>query len=155
MISGEPINDNFPKASHFRGQRLLAVDYGRKRVGTAVCDELHITVSGREVLQRDHPDFWGQLLRLIEKERAAAIIVGVPYRHDGQTTSLIKEIERFIAKTADISDKPVIPVDESYSSRQAVQTMISAGVKKQKRAQKGAADAVAATLILRDYLNQI
>lgn len=154
MISVEPINHDFPKANDFHGQRLFAVDYGRRRVGTAVCDELHITVSAREVLQRDHPDFWEQLLRLIEKERAAAIIVGVPYRHDGQTTSLLREIERFMTEAARRSAKPVIPVDESYSSRQGVQAMIAAGVKKQKRAQKGAADAVAATLILREYLNQ-
>lgn len=149
------INGNFPKAHDFRGLRLLAIDYGRRRVGTAVCDELHITVSAREVLQRDHPDFWELLLRLIEKERAAAIIVGVPFRHDGASTPLIGEIEKFIADTAAKSGKTVIPVDESYSSRRAVQTMIAAGVKKQKRAQKGIADAVAAALILREYLNQL
>lgn len=152
-MNDAPTNDS-PTAADLRGKRIVGLDYGRRRVGTAVCDELHITVSAREVLHRDNPQFWEQVCLLAERERAAAIVVGVPYRHDGAGTELIAEIEQFITETAAITGRRVIAVDEAFSSRRAMQTMIAAGVKKQQRAKKGTTDSAAAVIILRDFLEQ-
>lgn len=139
----------------FIGRRLLAFDYGRKRVGTAVCDELHITVSAREVLLRDDAKFMDMVRHIAERERVAAIIVGIPYRSDEEITPLIVEIQKFIEKISVLINLPVIPFDEAFSSRRAMQAMIASGIKKRNRAKKGAADSAAATIILRDFLQSI
>lgn len=157
MTGNDKINNikNCCSAKDFTGKRLIAFDYGRKRVGTAVCDELHITVSAREVLRRDDVRFNDLVLQLAERERVAAIIVGVPYRSDGEITPLIIEIQKFIEDISLLLNLPIIPFDESFSSRRAMQAMIAAGIKKQNRAKKGATDSAAATIILRDFLQNI
>ncbi|GAB1430033.1 Holliday junction resolvase RuvX [Ignavibacteria bacterium] len=146
---------NHYSSADFAGKRLLALDYGRKRVGTAVCDELHITVSAREVLLRDNIRFMDMVRLLAERERVAAVIVGVPYRNDEEITPLIVEIQEFIEKISLLINLPVIPFDEAFSSRRAMQAMIAVGIKKQSRAKKGATDSAAATVILRDFLQNI
>ncbi len=143
------------KASDFIGKRLLAIDYGRKRIGIAVCDELHITVSSRDLQQHDNSPLISKINNLAQRERVAAIIVGVPFRHDEETTPLIEEIEQFIKDAAEITCLPIIPFDESFSSKRAMQAMISSGIKKKQRAQKGNTDSAAAVIILRDFLQSL
>ncbi len=137
-----------------KGKRIGAVDYGLKRIGFAVCDELHITTSPRGVLQNT-PDIWDNLLAAFAHERLGAVIVGVPYRVDGATTPFIETIEKFIVELRVRSGLLIIAVDESFSSRHAMQSMVASGVKKKQRAQKGRTDEVAAALILRDFLEEL
>ncbi len=144
-----------PKYKHLKGKRLAALDYGRKRVGFAVCDEFHITVSPRKVFDFASPDFFNNLREEIEKENASALVLGIPLRNDNQETEIIKEILRL---KEDIEEKigvDVILHDESFSSVRASETMISIGKKKKQRSRKGSKDLIAAAIILRDFLQTI
>ena len=143
------------ESEKWSGKRLGALDYGRKRIGFAVCDELHITVNPRKYFLPDDHKFWDDLLKSIQSENLAAIIVGVPYRYDGETTDVIVELENFIEVLKEKSGLEVIPFDESYSSRRSMATMIEIGKKRRTRSQKGNVDKIAAAIILRDFLNEI
>ncbi len=141
--------------AHLKGKRLGAVDYGRKRTGFAVCDEFHITTSPRKALDTTSPSFMQQLMALIEAERVRAVIVGVPYRLDNVETEVIAEINSFIEELKNISGLEIIPYDESFTTKRAVNTLIEIGKKKRKRSEKGMHDMIAAALILRDFLKEI
>lgn len=147
--------DRRVKYAHLKGKRIGAVDYGRKRVGFAVCDEFHITVNPRRILDFGDEDFYDQLKSEIDIERIDALVIGVPYRTDGKKTAIIEEIYEMIAKLREILSIEIIPFDESYSSVRAMETMIEIGKKKKDRRKKGSADRIAAAIILRDFLSEI
>jgi putative holliday junction resolvase len=138
----------------FKGKRIAAIDYGSKRLGFAVCDELHITVSPRECFYRDKVDFWKKLLDALEKDCIGGIVLGVPWRLDGELTPLIKEILNFSDELKEKSKMEVIHVDESYSTVDATQVMISIGKRKKKRSIKENKDKIAAAIILRQFLDE-
>lgn len=133
------------------GKRVAALDFGKKRIGMAICDETHIAISPRGFIEND-PAVWDNIGAALERERAAAVAVGVPYRADGTKTAIILDIEEFIATLRTKIAIPVIAVDESFSSQYAFETMRAAQVKKKARRQKGRKDEVAAAIILRDFL---
>ncbi len=137
-----------------KGKRLAAVDFGMKRLGLAVCDQFHVTISPRGVYDYSSPDFWKTFLADLEKEELGAVIVGVPKRVDGEKTKVMVQIEKFIELLAKKTQLTVIEHDESFSSQRAVETMVTIGKKKNKRSQKGETDKVAAAIILRDFLNE-
>ncbi|ROL61034.1 Holliday junction resolvase RuvX [Bacteroidetes/Chlorobi group bacterium ChocPot_Mid] len=138
-----------------KGKRILAIDYGLKRTGIAVCDELHISITPLKVLKTDSTTFWDDLLAIIEKEKVSAIVVGIPKREDDKKTDVLTAIDEFIGKLQDLTDVRIFTFDESYSTRRAVQTMISIGKKKKDRSRKGTSDLVAAAVILRDFLSEM
>lgn len=135
-------------------KRIAAFDYGAKRVGWAVCDEFHITISTKGVLPRKEANFWDLLIEGLQKERIGCIIVGVPLRVDGDITKLIKEIRKFIVELKRRSGLEVLEVDEAFSSKRAVETMVEIGVKKGQRRDKGRKDEIAAAIMLRDFLTE-
>jgi putative pre-16S rRNA nuclease len=136
------------------GKRIAGIDYGKKRVGVAVADEMHITASPRKTLIVTEDSFWEDLLDMLEFDRIGAIVVGVPYRLDDKNQKWINEIKEFIKDLTEKSSLPVYEYDESYSSKRAVSTMIEIGKKKKKRAKKGSTDMIAAAIILRDFMNE-
>ncbi len=141
-------------AETYKNKRIFAIDYGFKRVGLAVCDELHIAITPLKVLTPDSPSFWNDLISIITTERASLIIVGVPQRLDNQKTDVIIKIEEFINILKEKIALEVITFDESFSTHRAVETMISIGKRKKNRAKKGSKDTIAAAIILRDFLNE-
>ena len=69
---------------HLKNKRLASIDFGLKRVGLAVCDPMHITVSTRPTLDYTAVDFWQMLLNFFEKEQIEAIVVGAPYNFNNK-----------------------------------------------------------------------
>ena len=131
--------------------RILAIDYGRKRVGIAVTDELKIiansltTVHSKDVIQF--------LKDYLSKEKVECFVVGLPKQMSGE----VSESERFITPFVNQLKKvfPEIPVeryDERFTSKMASRTMIEAGLKKKDRQNKALVDSISATLILQSYL---
>ena len=147
------INDKIRK--ELKGKRIGAFDYGLKRIGFAVTDEFHITTSPRRIFDADSETLMDEISEEVIKERLGAIVIGIPYRHDGQTTDVIEEIKEFIAKVEEVTGLEVYPYDESFSSCRAMETMISIGKKKKQRRTKGSADKIAAAIILRDFLREL
>jgi putative holliday junction resolvase len=141
--------------SHLKGKRIGAIDFGMKRVGFAVCDELHITSNPKKVLDPTKESFWKELTGIIHSERVAAIIVGVPWRLDNKETDVIEKINEFITELKNITGLEIITRDESFTTKRAVETLINIGKKKKKRSEKGMHDKIAAAIILNDFLREI
>lgn len=131
--------------------RILALDYGSKRTGVAVTDELKLIASGLTTVKTaELIDF---LCDYIPKENVELIIVGEPKQKDNTPSDIEVDIQRFLKKLSKhISEIPIVRVEERYTSKMAFQTMIDSGLGKKKRRNKALVDEISATIILQDYL---
>jgi putative Holliday junction resolvase len=131
--------------------RILAIDYGTKRVGIAVTDPLKIIASSLTTVHAN--EILAFLTDYSQKEEIELIVVGLPKQMDGQASDSEIHIAQFLKKLK--QSLPLIPVvryDERYTSKMAFQTLIDAGYKKKQRQDKKLLDSVSATLILQGYL---
>jgi putative Holliday junction resolvase len=131
--------------------RILAIDYGLKRTGIAVTDPLKIIASGLTTV--DSKELIPFLKKYVAVEQVELIIIGEPKNLDDSDThatplvaKCIKELQKHFPSI------PVKTVDERYSSRLAVQSMVESGMKKKDRRNKALVDEIAATIILQQYL---
>lgn len=131
--------------------RILAIDYGRRRCGVAVTDELQIAANGLDTQPTAALlDFIDAYCRSNTVER---ILVGRPVTLRGEPSESMKYIEPFLKALARrIPQMPVELVDERFTSTIAHREMIAAGVKKSRRQSKPLADRTAAVLILTSWL---
>jgi len=131
--------------------RILAIDYGTKRTGIAVTDELQIIASGlTTVATKELIPF---LKDYIAKEQVELFLVGEPKQMNNEVSESEESIQSFLSKlTKAIPAMPVKRVDERFTSKMAVQTMIDSGLKKGQRKNKALVDEISATIILQSYL---
>ncbi len=133
--------------------RIIALDYGKKRTGIAVTDELQLIASGlTTIASHELLDF---LQNYISEEKVVKFVVGEP-RQMNNTPS---ESEIFIAPFLSRLKKafpevPVVREDERFTSKMALRTMIDSGLKKKQRRDKALVDEISATIILQAYLNR-
>lgn len=137
------------------GKRIAAFDYGLRRVGWAVCDERHIVTTTKGVFETKSASFWDDLQAGLLRERVAVCVVGIPQRHDDEETAMLKACREFAAELEQRTTFPVFLADEAFSSKRAVETMLSIGVKKSDRRNKARTDEISAAIILRDFLQEI
>ncbi len=131
--------------------RLLAIDYGTKRCGIAITDELQMIASGLTTVPT--ADLISFLEKYISTENVELILVGEPKQKDGTHSDVEKYIQLFLKKLSKVlPDLKIIRVDERYSSKMAFQTMIDSGLKKKQRRNKALIDEISATIILQEYL---
>ena len=133
--------------------RILAIDYGRKRVGLAVTDPLKL-IANRLATVRAH-DVFDFLADYFSKEQVELVVVGYPKTMNDEPSESIRYINPFLKQFQ--KKFPTVKlelVDERFTSKIAFQTMIDAGLKKKDRQNKGLVDGVSATLILQWYLEQ-
>ncbi len=135
--------------------RIAAFDYGLKRVGWAVCDEYHITTNTKGVFLRSAPDFWEQVVQGLQRERVGFVLVGVPLREHTKAGPMVEKTREFARLLQEKSGLNVLEVDESFSSKRAVQTMVQIGVPKMKRRDKERTDEISAAIVLRDFLLEL
>lgn len=138
----------------FNMGRILAIDYGQKRVGFAVTDELRICANALATIHVSEAyDF---LMDYISKEKVDIIVVGEPRTLKNENSDSARFIEPFINRLRkNISEISIVRMDERFTSRMAFQTMIDAGIGKKKRQDKALVDKISATLILQSYLQQL
>lgn len=131
--------------------RIMAIDYGSKRVGIAVTDPEQIIATGlTTVLSKDLIDF---LKKYVEKEEVSCIVVGEPKRMNNEPSDAARFVEPFVMHLK--RSFPAIKVermDERFTSKMAFQTMIDSGLKKKARQNKELVDEISATIILQSYL---
>lgn len=132
--------------------RILAIDYGIKRTGIAVTDDMQIIASGLTTVESE------KLLPFLKdyfsKHNVEKVIIGEPKQMDGTPSQSAEIINAFLTKfQAAFPEMPVNRVDERFTSKMAFQTMIDSGLKKKQRQNKGLIDEIAATILLQDYLN--
>ena len=131
--------------------RILAIDYGTKRTGIAITDELQIIASGlTTVATKDLLTF---LTDYISREEVELFVIGEPKQMNNETSESEKFIEEFLKTlTLKIPNIPIKRVDERFTSKMAFQTMIDSGLKKNQRKNKTLVDEISATIILQSYL---
>ena len=133
--------------------RLLAIDFGTKRTGIAITDEMQIIASGlTTVLTKDLILF---LKDYVSKENVELVIIGEPKQKDGTHSDVELHIKKFIKVLTNVI--PTLKIerfDERFTSKIAFNTMIASGVSKKKRKNKALIDEISATIILQDYLNK-
>lgn len=131
--------------------RILSMDYGEKRIGIAVTDEMQIIASGLTTVRTD--EIFDFLEDYIKKEKVELFLVGEPKQMNYTASESEKLIKPFIDKLAKkFGQIPIKRVDERFTSKMAFQTMIDSGLKKKQRQNKALVDEISATIILQSYL---
>ena len=132
--------------------RLLAIDYGSKRTGIAVTDEMQIIASGLTTV--DTKTLMDFLKSYTTKESVNLILIGLPKQMNNELSESEPLILKFIKRlTKELPDIPIQRVDERFTSKMAFQTMIDSGLNKKQRKNKALVDEISATLILQSYLH--
>lgn len=133
--------------------RILAIDYGQKRTGIAVTDELQIIASGLTTIASETAISF--LKDYFAKENVAKVLIGEPKQMNGQPSESTPIIEKFVTQfQKNFPDMKVERVDERFTSKMAFQTMIDSGLNKKQRQNKALVDEIAATILLQDYLTR-
>ena len=131
--------------------RILAIDYGIKRTGIAVTDEMQMIAFGLTTIPSETAIAF--LKDYFSKEKVTCVIVGEPKQMDGTPSQSAEIINAFVVKfQAAFPEMPVNRVDERFTSKMAFQAMIDSGLNKKQRQNKALVDEIAATIILQDYL---
>lgn len=135
--------------------RILALDFGTKRTGIAVTDELQLIASGLTTVETK--SLMAFLKDYLAKEKVDLFVVGEPKKMDDTPSDVEVHIAKFIRNlNKQIPEIPVKRVDERFTSKMAFQTMIDSGLKKKQRRNKALVDEISATIILQEYLyNQV
>jgi putative Holliday junction resolvase len=134
--------------------RILAMDYGNKRVGLAVSDELRIIAGGLETVPTHQLIPW--LKTYMSGEKVDVIVVGRPMRMHFEVPEIEKHILGFIKQLKkEFPDIAIERYDERFTSKMAFQTMIDAGLKKSDRRDKAMVDKISATIILQSYMEYL
>lgn len=133
--------------------RILAIDFGIKRTGLAVTDEMQMIAFGLTTVSTN--DLISFLKDYIKKERVDLFVVGEPKQMDNTPSESEAAIQLFLKDLQ--NNMPSIPVsreDERFTSKMAFQTMIDSGLKKKQRKNKALIDEISATIILQSYLDK-
>lgn len=131
--------------------KILAVDYGQKRVGLAITDDHQLIASGLTTIHSK--DIFEYLNSIFSKENISIVVVGVAKNLDNTPSQSSKYIEPFVKKLSKQFPEIIIErVDERFTSKMAFQTIIDAGLKKKVRRNKALVDQVSATIILQSFL---
>jgi len=131
--------------------RILAIDYGRKRVGIAVTDPLQISANGLDTVQSH--EVLSYLEKYISVEDVETFVIGLPKQMNGQDSESMQYIRPFVtALQRKFPLIPVVYVDERFTSVLAHKAMLEGGLKKKDRQNKELVDKISATIILQSYL---
>lgn len=131
--------------------RILSIDYGTKRTGLAVTDPQRIIATALETVES------AKLIQYLkvyfEKEPVDEVVIGMPKQLNNEDSATAPNVRQFIEhfkKT--FPTKPIVTIDERFTTSIAQQAMILGGMKKKDRQVKGQADKISAVLILQDYM---
>lgn len=133
--------------------RIVALDYGKKRTGIAVTDELQLIASGLTTVATH--DLLNFLKKYIAEEKVTTLVVGEPKQMDNTPSESESLITPFLDRLKKaFPELPIEREDERFTSKMAVRTMIDSGLKKKQRRDKALIDEISATIILQAYLNR-
>ena len=131
--------------------RIVAIDFGQKRTGIAVTDPLQIIANSLTTIPSG--EVISFLIDYAVKEKVDSFVVGYPRQMNNSLSESVRYIDPFIERLKKaFPGTGVFLVDERFTSKLAVQTMIMGGVKKKARQNKALVDAISATIILQSYL---
>ncbi len=133
--------------------RIMAFDYGTKRVGIAVTDPLQLIATALDTVHaKDVREF---LDAYTAREAVSAFVVGMPRQLDGTASESAQHVTGFIRSLRRAFPAiPVETIDERFTSKMASASIAQSGMPKKKRQEKGLVDSVSAVLILQSYLER-
>ncbi|MCG8376581.1 MAG: Holliday junction resolvase RuvX [Chlorobiales bacterium] len=130
----------------------MAIDYGQKRVGLAVTDELQLIANALSTVHSK--DIFQFLNNYLKKEKVDCIVVGEPRQMNNELSESIVFIDPFIKKLKkEFPEMPIVRFDERFTSKLASQAILDAGLKKKNRQNKGLIDKMSATILLQSYMH--
>ena len=133
--------------------RIIGIDYGRRRTGLATSDPLGIFASALDTV--DSTKLIDYLKNYAEKERIVHFVVGYPVNLDGKPSEALADVKAFLKQLE--KNFPGIPVtleDERFTSVLAHRAMIDGGMKYKDRRNKASVDKIAAAIILQSFLDR-
>ena len=140
--------------NNYKFKRIGCFDFGMKRIGFAVSDELHITIRPVKVFDATSKSLYTDIINELKQLNVGLVVVGQPIRYDGQTSEVLEAIENFKNKLTVLLDIDVKLYDENFSSKEAMSLMVANGKKKKDRSKKGNLDMTAAAVILKNFINE-
>jgi len=133
--------------------RILAIDYGKKRVGIASTDPTQLIANSLTTVSTHL--LWDFLSEYFKKEKVEKVVVGYPRKLNNEPSEAVNYINPFLKSFQKKFPQIQLEIfDERFTSKMAFQAMIDGGVKKQKRRDKAMVDAISATIILQNYLER-
>ncbi len=134
--------------------RILAIDYGQKRVGLAVTDPMQLIANSLDTVAAH--DILAYISAYVAREQVDKFVVGLPKQMNGTNSESMQYIEPFVKKMREMFPAiELIYVDERFTSVLAHKTMLDGGLKKKDRQNKGLVDRISATIILQSYLETL
>ncbi len=134
--------------------RILGLDYGSKRIGVALSDELGLTGQALTTITwKNRSQVLDALEALVRSHDVDKIVIGYPLRLDGTRGIQCEKVDRFVLLLESRLSLPVIKWDETLSSRTAEDILIQSGMRREKR--RKIIDKMAAGMILQGYLNTL
>lgn len=134
--------------------RILALDFGLKRTGVAITDEMNIIASGLTTVESI--SLMDYLKKIVVEKKVQTIVLGEPKRLNASDTSVTQNV--YLLRDALNKEFPMIDIvlyDERFTSKMAFQSLLDSNVSKKKRMDKGLIDEVSATIILQSYMQSI
>jgi putative holliday junction resolvase len=132
--------------------RILAIDYGTKRIGLAVTDPMQIFASPLNTVSP--AEFDSFIESYLKTEVVDTFVIGYPVQMNNQPSETVRYINPFIKKLKKtFPEKHIHLVDERFTSQMALRTMIDGGVKKKDRKDKSIVDKISASIILQSFLD--
>lgn len=133
--------------------RVLAIDWGERRIGLALSDEGQVIASPHGVLPRgkSRADDLAAIARVVREQEVETVVVGIPYRTDGSSGPEAERAQAAAARLRDALQVPVETVDERFSSAEARRVLAEGEVS--SRRQRGKVDPLAASLFLQTWLS--
>ncbi|WP_027064401.1 Holliday junction resolvase RuvX [Maribacter sp. Hel_I_7] len=134
--------------------KILAIDYGEKRIGLAVTDDMKMIAFGLTTVATS--EIFTYLSDYIPRENVETIVVGEPKQMNNTASESEVYIIPFLEKLKEkFPSTPIKRHDERFTSKMAFQTMLNSGLKKKQRKNKALIDEISATIILQDFLKTL
>ena len=132
--------------------RIIAIDYGTKRIGLAVTDPLQIFAS--PLITVSPNEFYVYIEDYLKREKVDAFVIGYPVQMNNKPSEAVKHINPFIRRLKKTFPETIIHLaDERFTSLMAFRTMVEGGVKKKDRKDKSMVDKISASIILQSFLD--
>jgi len=134
--------------------RIMAIDFGQKRVGVAVTDENRIIATALETVHAK--DIFIFLEKYLKNEKVDCIVIGEPRKMNNQLSDAVRFIDPFVRKLKKVfTEISIERFDERFTSKIAMQTIAMSGLKKKDRHNKANVDKISAVLILQSYMDYL
>ncbi len=134
--------------------RIMALDYGRKRIGIAVTDPLRLFASGLTTIPTH--EIWNFFNKYFQEEKVDSVVIGYPKNMKNEPSEAVKYIDPFIkAFNKKYPHLSLDIYDERFTSKMAFQAMIDGGLKKKARQDKGMIDKISAAILLESYMEML